>query len=173
MALLLAKQRLTQQAKEARDLKAKEVEEVEVEARTAREGSAQSTRNSSTRSCSPMIPAQWAAGLQNALDGETCGSNNSVSRRISSCLNNSRSKSRRRCDSNSRLLAHSKAGQPCLWKGRRAVWRRYRLGVRRKTTVGDFFGQSRDSNHIKTRARPENADRRSMAYEAGPHGFSW
>ena len=62
MALLLAKQRLTQQAKE--------VEEVEVEARTAREGSAQSTRNYSTRSPSPMSPAQWAAGLQNALDGD-------------------------------------------------------------------------------------------------------
>ena len=70
MALLLAKQRLTQQAKEARDLKAKGLEEVEVEARTAREGSAQSTRNSSTRSSSPMSPAQWAAGLQNALDGD-------------------------------------------------------------------------------------------------------
>ena len=61
---------LTQQAKEARDLKAKEREEVEVEARTAREGSAQITRNSSTRSSSPMSTAQWAAGLQNALDGE-------------------------------------------------------------------------------------------------------
>ena len=47
MALLLAKQRLTQQAKEARDLKTKGLEEVEVEARTAREGSAQSTQNSS------------------------------------------------------------------------------------------------------------------------------
>ena len=70
MALLLAKQRLTQQAKEARDLKAKELEEVEVEARTAREGSAQSTRNSSARSSSPTSPAQWAAGLQNALDGD-------------------------------------------------------------------------------------------------------
>ena len=66
MALLVAKQSLTQQAKEARDVKAKELEE----ARTAREGSAQSTRNSSTRSSSPMSPAQWAAGLQSALDGE-------------------------------------------------------------------------------------------------------
>ena len=58
MALLLAKQSLTQQAKEARDVKAKELEEVEVEARTAREGSAQSRRNSSTRSSSPMSPSQ-------------------------------------------------------------------------------------------------------------------
>ena len=48
----------------------------------------------------------------------------------------------------------------------------YRLGVRRKTTVGDFFGQSRDSNHIRTRLRPGNADGRSMASQAGPHGFS-
>ena len=64
------KQRLTQPAKEARDLKAKELEEVEVEARTAREGRAQSTRKSSTRSSSPTSPAQWAAALQNALDGE-------------------------------------------------------------------------------------------------------
>ena len=70
MALLLAKQSFTQQAKEARDVKAKELGEVEVEARTAREGSAQSTRNSSTRSSSPMSPSQWAAGLQSALDGE-------------------------------------------------------------------------------------------------------
>ena len=70
MALLLDKQRLTQQTKEARDLKAKELEEVEVEARTAREGSAQGTRNSSTRSSSPVSPAQWVAGEQNALDGE-------------------------------------------------------------------------------------------------------
>ena len=50
---LLAKQKLTQQAKEARDAKAKELEEVEAEARTAREGSAQSARNSSSRSPSP------------------------------------------------------------------------------------------------------------------------
>ena len=62
--------RLTQQVKEARDLKAEEREEVEVETRTASEGSAQITRNSSTRSSSPMSTAQWAAGLQNALDGE-------------------------------------------------------------------------------------------------------
>ena len=69
-ALLLAKERFTQQAKEARDVKAKELEEVEVEAKTARKGSAQSTRNSSTRSPSSVGPAQWAARLKNALDGE-------------------------------------------------------------------------------------------------------
>ena len=38
--------------------------------------------------------------------------------------------------------------------------------------MGDFFGQSRDSNHIRTKARPGSADGRSMASEAGPLGFS-
>ena len=57
-ALLLAKQKLTQQAKEARDANAKELEEVDADARTAREGSAQSAPNSSTMSPSPMSPAQ-------------------------------------------------------------------------------------------------------------------
>ena len=69
-ALLLAKQKLTQQAKEARDAKAKDLEEVEAEARTARESGAQSARNYSTRSPSPVSRAQWAAGLHAALDGE-------------------------------------------------------------------------------------------------------
>ena len=106
-ALLLAKQKLTQEAKEARDAKAEELEEVEAEARTARDGSA--------RSPSPMSPAQWVAGLQNALDGEVKesfnqGSSNSVSRRISPCINNSRPKCRRSCRCTVRLLVPPQSG---------------------------------------------------------------
>ena len=134
MALLLAKQGLTQQAKEARDLKAKELEE-EVEARTAKEGSAQSTRNSPTRSSSPMSPAQWAAGLQNVL-GEVKESFNLWLEQYGVQAHQFLPQQQL---VQTRLLAHRKAGQLCLWKERRAVWRRYRLVVRRKTTVGDFF----------------------------------
>ena len=64
MALLLAKQRLTQQAKEDRDLKAKELEEVW--RRELQEKEVHRVRGI----VHPRGPAQWAAGLQNALDGE-------------------------------------------------------------------------------------------------------
>ena len=66
-ALLLAKQRFTKQAKDARDEKARELEAVEAEARIAREGNVQ---RPPTRSPSPMSPAQWAAGLQSAVDDD-------------------------------------------------------------------------------------------------------
>ena len=63
----MGKQKLTLQAKDARDEKARELEAVEAEERTAREGNVQ---RSPTRSPSPRSPAQWAAGLQSALDGD-------------------------------------------------------------------------------------------------------
>ena len=66
-ALTLAKQSLTQQAKDARDEKAREVEAVEAEARITMEGNVQ---RPPTRSPSPVSPAQRVAGLQSALDDD-------------------------------------------------------------------------------------------------------
>ena len=178
MALLLAMQRLTQQAKEARDLNAKEPEEVEVEARTAREGSAREHAefsNQATFTNEPSAVGGWATecagkggeGELQALTSEQFGVQahqflpQQQPVQIQLDMRSHHSPSRTKRDNSA-----------CP-KGRRTVWRRYRLGVRRKTTVGDFFGQSRDSNHIRDRSEAwKCCDGRSMASEAGPHGFS-
>ena len=172
---LLAKQKLTQQAKEARDAKAKELEEVEAEARTAREGSAQSARNSSSRSPSPMSPAQLAAGLQNALDGEVKESFNQWLEQLCVQAHQSLLQQQPVQMQAELLLHHSPSRSPQsgttvpVEEAVRSVETLSRAQT--KTTLGDFFGQSRFQPY-RTRARPGNADGRSMASEVGPHGFS-
>ena len=124
-----------------------------------------------------MSPAQWAAGLQNALDGEVKESFNLWLEQFGVQAHQFQPQ-QQPVQIQAEMLSHKspsrspQSGTTLPVEGAARSVETISIAVRRKTTVGDFFGQRRDSNHIRTRARPGNADGRSMASEAGPYGFS-
>ena len=137
-ALLLAKQRLTQQAKDARDEKARELEAVEAEARIAREGNVQRPPDQVTITDeSSTVGSRTAERFGRRRKGELQpgGSTNTALRRNSpcSCLNNCWPKCRQRCRCRPRLFVRRSVQprrvQPRPPRGQRSMWRRYRLQV--------------------------------------------